>query len=142
VPILTINLLQALPRTPLWDRLKSAGRLIADDTGLESNVRFLRPYDEVVSTWRRCVAHAYTPERLFARYEHQIEATYANRLVTPPRGKLTLGNLKRGLRLMSTLLSASDCCRITGVRSGVLRVRDCAAARSTRCSAWASSPTI
>ena len=65
IPILTINLLQALPRTPLWDRLKRDGRLIADDTGLESNVRFLRPYDEVVSTWHRCIAHAYKPERLF-----------------------------------------------------------------------------
>src|SRR6516165_1510494 len=31
VPILTINLLQALPKTPLWDRLKRDQRLIADD---------------------------------------------------------------------------------------------------------------
>ena len=56
IPILTINLLQALPRTPLWDRLKRDGRLIADDTGLESNVQFLLPYDEVVAGWRRCIA--------------------------------------------------------------------------------------
>ena len=27
IPMLTINLLQALPKTPLWDRLKRAGRL-------------------------------------------------------------------------------------------------------------------
>ena len=27
IPTLTINLLQALPKTPLWDRLKKAGRL-------------------------------------------------------------------------------------------------------------------
>src|ERR1700687_4872228 len=53
IPILTINLLQALPRTPLWDRLQRDGRLIIDDVGLESNVRFLRHYDEVVATWRR-----------------------------------------------------------------------------------------
>ncbi len=77
IPILTINLLQALPRTPLWDRLKRDGRLFAADTVLESNVRFLRPYDEVVATWRRCVAHAYDPERLFARFAHQVDATYA-----------------------------------------------------------------
>src|SRR3954470_13805466 len=50
IPMLTINLLQALPKTPLWDRLERAGR-IADDPALESNVRFLRPYDEVVATW-------------------------------------------------------------------------------------------
>jgi hopanoid C-2 methylase len=99
IPILTINLLQALPRTPLWDRLKRDGRLIADDTGLESNVRFLRPYDEVVSTWHRCIAHAYKPERLFARFEHQIDATYVNRMDAPVRGKLTIANLRRAIVL-------------------------------------------
>ena len=99
IPILTINLLQALPRTPLWDRLKRAGRVVADDTGLESNVRFLRPYDEVVAMWRRCIAHAYAPERLFERFTHQIGATYANRLVGPVRGKLTVNNLRLALVL-------------------------------------------
>ena len=99
VPILTINLLQALPRTPLWDRLKRDGRLIADDTGLESNVRFLRPYDEVVATWRRCIAYAYDPERLFARFAHQVEATYVNRMIGPARGKLTINNLRGALVL-------------------------------------------
>jgi radical SAM superfamily enzyme YgiQ (UPF0313 family) len=94
VPVLTINLLQALPRTPLWDRLRRDDRLIADDTGLESNVRFLRPYDEVVASWRRCIAYAYDPERLFARFTHQVDATYANRMMTPLRGKLTLNNLR------------------------------------------------
>jgi hopanoid C-2 methylase len=93
VPVLTINLLQALPKTPLWDRLQRADRLIPDDRGLESNVRFLRPHDEVVATWRRCIAHAYDPERLYERFTHQVEATYANRLKSPVRGKLTLSNL-------------------------------------------------
>jgi biotin synthase-like enzyme len=60
IPILTMNLLQALPKTPLWDRLAKDGR-IDSDPKLESNVRFLRPYDEVVEMWRRCVAYAYAP---------------------------------------------------------------------------------
>ena len=47
IPMLTINLLQALPKTPLWDRLKRDGRLLDDDSR-ESNVVFLRPHDEVV----------------------------------------------------------------------------------------------
>jgi len=92
VPILTINLLQALPKTPLWDRLKAADRL-DDDPGRESNVRFLRPYDEVVSMWRRCIAYANDPERLFARFYHQVDSTYVNRMITPARGKLNWGNL-------------------------------------------------
>src|ERR1700729_2434162 len=100
VPILTINLLQALPKTPLWDRLKRDQRLIADDTGLESNVRFLRPYDEVVAMWRRCIAHAYAPERLFQRFAHQVEATYGNRLTDGPvKGKLTWNNISLALVL-------------------------------------------
>lgn len=94
VPVLTINLLQALPKTPLWDRLKREGRVVADESGLESNVVFLRPYDEVVATWRRAIAHAYEPERLFRRFLHQVETTYANRLADGPvRGKLTWNNL-------------------------------------------------
>ena len=97
VPILTINLLQALPKTPLWDRLHRAGRLIADEDGLESNVRFLRPHDEVVEVWRRCVEHAYAPERLFERLAHQVRNTYPNRLRGPVRGKLTWNNISMAL---------------------------------------------
>ena len=98
IPILTLNLLQALPKTPLWDRLASAGRIV-DDPRLESNVRFLRPHDEVVASWRRCVAHAYAPKRLFERYRHQFEATYPNRFKAPARGRLTLANLRIGATL-------------------------------------------
>ena len=100
VPILTINLLQALPKTPLWDRLKRDNRVVPDDTGLESNVVFLRPYDEVVAMWRRCIDYAYAPERLFKRFAHQVEATYAHRIVDAPvRGKLTWSNISLALVL-------------------------------------------
>jgi radical SAM superfamily enzyme YgiQ (UPF0313 family) len=102
VPILTMNLLQALPRTPLWDRLAKANRLI-DDANLESNVRFLRPHDEVLASWRRAIAYCYEPQRVFGRYRHQIEATYANRIKTPVRAKLTWRNIRRGLILAYNL---------------------------------------
>jgi radical SAM superfamily enzyme YgiQ (UPF0313 family) len=103
IPMLTMNLLQALPKTALWDRLAKDGRLI-EDGERESNVHFLRPYDEVVATWRRCIEYAYDPERLYARFTHQIEATYANRLATPGAARLTRSNLKRGLTLVANLL--------------------------------------
>jgi hypothetical protein len=77
----------------LWDRLKRDGR-IADDPALESNVRFLRPYDEVIGLWRRAIARAYDPERLFARLAEQVERTYAHRIKPPARGRLTVANLK------------------------------------------------
>ena len=98
IPMLTINLLQALPKTPLWDRLNKAQRL-ADDPSLESNVRFLRPYDEVVATWRRCIAYANDPERLFSRFHHQVDATYVNRIIPPAKGKLNWANLSGALVL-------------------------------------------
>ena len=99
IPMLTINLLQALPKTPLWDRLEKADRL-SEDEARESNVVFLRPYDEVVAMWRRTIAYANDPENLFARFDYQVEATYVNRKVTPAKGKLTFSNLRGGLVLM------------------------------------------
>ncbi len=78
IPMLTINLLQALPKTPLHERLTRAGRIV-DDPTLESNVQFLRPYDEVIAAWRRAIAYAYQPERVFERFRHQVDATYPNR---------------------------------------------------------------
>ena len=95
IPILTLNLLQALPKTPLWDRLVRDDRIV-DDPRLESNVKFLRPHDEVVNAWRRCIAHAYRPEHLYGRFRHQVDATYPNRLKPPPKARLTMTNLKRG----------------------------------------------
>jgi len=92
IPMLTINLIQALPKTPLWDRLEREGRL-DHDPQRESNVRFLRPYDEVVGMWRRSIAYANDPERLFERFRYQCDATYANRLVPSAGGKLTWSNL-------------------------------------------------
>ena len=111
IPMLTINLLQALPKTPLWDRLKRDGRL-SEDGARESNVVFLRPHDEVVEMWRRSIAHANDPEKLYARFHHQVLATYVNRKVTPAKGKLTWPNLRGGAvlawRTVLYLLILSD----------------------------------
>jgi hypothetical protein len=97
--MLTINLLQALPKTPLWDRLQRDGRIV-EQGALESNVRFLRPYDEVIQSWRRAIAYAYAPERVFARFRHQLDATYPNKMQVPARGRLKAASLKRGLTLL------------------------------------------
>jgi radical SAM superfamily enzyme YgiQ (UPF0313 family) len=103
IPMLTINLLQALPKTPLWDRLQVAGRL-DDEPGRESNVVFLRPYDEVVAMWRRSIAYANDPERLFERFRYQVDATYVKRPVLPARGKLTWSNLSGALVAMFRII--------------------------------------
>ena len=135
IPMLAINMLQALPKTPLWDRLKRDGRL-SRTTARENNVVFLRPYDEVVAMWRRSIAYANDPESLFARFRHQVEATYVNRKVTPAKGKLTwLEPAPRRGDGVAGDCSTSACCRISASRSGARRSTRCVTARSTACSA-------
>ena len=100
IPLLAINLLQALPRTPLWDRLKAAGRL-AEDPQRESNVVFQRPYEDVIKSWRQCVRHAYEPEALYARFDHNARHTFPNRVKLPvTRARLNLPNIRKGLRCL------------------------------------------
>ncbi|HLH12312.1 MAG TPA: DUF4070 domain-containing protein [Methylovirgula sp.] len=104
IPMLTINLLQALPRTPLWDRLARDGR-IDEDESRESNVRFLMPYDEVVAMWQRCMKEAYEPERLFERFAYQMQETWPNRLPRPLGGYRTSPrNLLRGLVMLAKVI--------------------------------------
>jgi radical SAM superfamily enzyme YgiQ (UPF0313 family) len=104
IPMLTINILQALPGTPLWDRLERSGRLI-DDDDRESNVDFLLPYDVVVAMWRETMARAYDPAALFARYEHQVRTTYANRFPRPASPQRTSWrNIRIGLTLLAKIL--------------------------------------
>jgi radical SAM superfamily enzyme YgiQ (UPF0313 family) len=102
IPVLTINLLQALPRTRLWDRLAREGRLV-DDEQRESNIVFRLPYERVVESWRRCVARAYEPEALFARFVHQLDTTYARRL-NPPR-RVTFRDVRYGMGVLARLLA-------------------------------------
>src|SRR5262249_5912026 len=78
-----------------WERLARADRIV-DDPTLESNVRFLRPYDEVVGLWRRAIARAYDPERLFARFLDQVEKTHVARLHPPTRRRLRWANARLG----------------------------------------------
>ena len=103
IPLLTINLLQALPQTPLWDRLKRENRLIEDE-GRDSNVDFRLPYEDVVRMWRACMKDAYQPGRLLERYEYQIRETYPHRITPPPsREQRSWRNIKLGLTLLRNI---------------------------------------
>ncbi|NEW87529.1 DUF4070 domain-containing protein [Rhodopseudomonas sp. WA056] len=104
IPLLTINLLQALPKTPLWDRLEREGRLVHDESR-DSNVDFLMPYDDVVSMWKTCMTRAYQPAALLARYDHQIRNAYTHRLklpATPQRA--SKANIKRALVMFRNIV--------------------------------------
>jgi radical SAM superfamily enzyme YgiQ (UPF0313 family) len=103
IPVLTINLLEALPRTPLHRRLQAAGRLIEAE-GRESNVDFKLPYDDVVAMWRRTFCAAFAPEAIYRRFLHNQHHTYSHRVEIPPTGKLSLSNVWRGLSTLAKLV--------------------------------------
>ncbi len=105
IPLLTINLLQALPKTPLWDRLEKEGRLVTEDEGRDSNVDFLMPYEEVVSAWKRAMKSAYEPAKLYDRYLYQCEHVYTQRLKVPVADELkSWPNIRRGLIMLRNIV--------------------------------------
>ncbi len=103
IPVLTINLLEALPRTPLFRRLAAAGRL-NDAPGRESNVEFLLPYDDIVRMYRDTFSKAFTPEAIYRRFRYQQLHTYPNRVAIPPTGKLSVANLWKGVSTLARLI--------------------------------------
>lgn len=104
IPMLTINLLHALPRTPLWRRLEAEGRLNFDEKR-ESNVEFLMPYDDVVEMWRRCITTAYDPDFLYQRFAYNVEHTFRNRIKPPlSPARLSKQNIRKGLWIMANLV--------------------------------------
>ena len=104
IPMITVNLLQALPRTPLWERLAAEGRLV-EDPARESNIEFRLPYDEVVATWRSCVGEIYRPEALYRRFAHNLVHTYPNRIKPPASpARASWANVRKGLRIMANLV--------------------------------------
>jgi radical SAM superfamily enzyme YgiQ (UPF0313 family) len=104
IPMLTINLLYALPKTPLWDRLQASGRLnFAPER--ESNVEFLLPYEEVVGMWRRCIAEAYEPDFLYERFAYNARHTYPNRIPVPNSpARVSPENIWKGLTMLGKIL--------------------------------------
>lgn len=106
IPLLTINILYALPNTPLYRRLHAEGR-ISEDRGRESNVVFREPYESVVAGWRRCIAEVYSPARLMERFAHQARHTYRNRLPLPRQVRLS--GVVYGARVLGRVLWKVGC---------------------------------
>ena len=103
IPILTINILYALPRTPLWRRLEAEGRLLPDE-GRESNIAFRMPYESVLDMWLRCITTAYDPAAVYERYVYNVEHTFSNRLPFPTnRERASWRNVLMGLAILGRL---------------------------------------
>ena len=104
IPLLTINILYALPKTPLWRRLEAEGRLVSD-AGRESNVAFKLPYETVLDMWRRTITAAYTPEALYARFAYNIANTFSRRKDYPVNAqRASWSNVHLGLGLLARLI--------------------------------------
>jgi radical SAM superfamily enzyme YgiQ (UPF0313 family) len=104
IPLLTINVLYALPKTPLWRRLEADSRLVPE-AGRESNVAFRLPYETVIDMWRRCITAAYEPEALYARFAYQVEHTYTRRKDYPSNSqRASWANTRMGLGILARLV--------------------------------------
>ncbi len=104
IPLMTVNLLYALPKTPLYERLQRDGRILNDPQG-DSNIDFLESRETVLARWRRVIAHLYEPANVYARFLTQARNTYVNR---PAPGnvfrQLTWRNARRGVRIFSRII--------------------------------------
>lgn len=101
IPMLTINLIYALPRTPLWRRLKAEGRILSDGAGGDaSNVEFLLPREVVRAGWLRAVREANRPEALYRRFRHQMEHTFPNRFDPGDLRRVPAGAFRRGMGML------------------------------------------
>jgi len=104
IPLMTVNLLYALPKTPLYERLARDGRILNDPDG-DSNIRFLEPRETVLASWRRVIASLYEPANVYARFLTQARDTYTNRIKPEqPLKQLTWRNIRRGMRIFSRII--------------------------------------
>ena len=143
-PLVYFNLLAALPKTPLWDRMLREGRLL--DTGegdsrqsesllacLATNVRYRLDNDLVVRMLLDTVAEVYSPREVYRRNLWNAEHVYGQQLPgRPPVRNLselgfilrfTLGTFARvliGIGLRGEPEERREFWRFVG---GVLRLR-------------------
>ncbi|MGA2223106.1 MAG: DUF4070 domain-containing protein [Syntrophobacteraceae bacterium] len=109
-PVNTVNILYALPKTPLYKRLQQAGRIIFDESR-DSNIQFLQPYEKVVANWRDIISKAYKPEALYQRYATQAVKTYPNRRRPRfPLRQATPRNLRRVFSIFARLIWHAGVC--------------------------------
>jgi len=104
IPMLTVNILHALPKTPLWRRLEAADRIVKSSAGRESNVEFLMPYETVVEMWLKCVTAAFTPEAIYNRFEYQSRHTYPYvKQIPPTPARVNASNIRKALSILARI---------------------------------------
>ncbi len=104
IPIHTVNILYALPKTRLYDRMKAANRLVSGENR-DSNIEFLQPYEKLVADWKGVIGAAFEPKALYERYATQARKTYPNRRAPKhPIRQATPRNLVRAVSIFARLV--------------------------------------
>ena len=92
LPVVMVNLLQALPNTALWDRLKEENRLLGTRVSadmVDTNFNFLpaRPAAEIIAEYVRAVDYLYEPSNYLARSYQDILAMRPTRAAAAGKNK-------------------------------------------------------
>jgi radical SAM superfamily enzyme YgiQ (UPF0313 family) len=119
IPLMTVNILYALPKTPLYDRLKRDGRILNNPQG-DSNIVFLEPTETVLARWRGVIGNLYDPANIYARFLAQARQTYTNR---PP--------MEKAYKQLTWRNGTSACAVITGAIFGRCFGRCCVGGKSS-----------
>ena len=87
LPVVMVNLLQALPNTALWERLQQENRLVDDKVSadmVDMSFNFLpaRPAAEITAEYVRAVDYLYEPSNYLARAYQDILAMRPTRAAT------------------------------------------------------------
>ena len=105
IPIMTVNILYALPNTALYTRLEKDNRVLHDAENRDSNIVFLQPYETVVRNWQRVIAHVFDAENLYKRYAYNAQHVYPNRIKPKnPLAQATWSNISRALGIFRRIL--------------------------------------
>jgi radical SAM superfamily enzyme YgiQ (UPF0313 family) len=107
IPIMTVNILYALPNTALYTRLEKDNRVLPAEKSenRDSNIVFLQPYENVVRNWQKVIAHVFGPENLYKRYAYNAIHTYPNRIKPKnPMTQATWPNIKRALGIFRRII--------------------------------------
>ena len=107
IPIMTVNILYALPNTALYTRLEKDNRVLmgAESEDRDSNIVFLQPYENVVRNWQKVIGDVFSPEKLYARYAYNAIHTYPNRIKPKnPAKQATWDNISRAIKIFGRII--------------------------------------
>ncbi len=124
-PTALFNLLAALPKTPLWDRMVAEDRLVADGGGdsaqsdrvlnlLGTNIRYRLPNELVKQMLRQTVREVYAPAQVYRRFLWNAGNVYGRQIQGVPP---TVTRQQQAFVLRFTLGTLFNVLRDVGLRA-------------------------